>query len=187
MPSFDELKPILDRLDNQSLHLGNKEIRELPNILGKHEFPDAIVQGIYQNGRGILVCTSSRLIFIDKGIIYGLKVEDFPLNSISSIQYETGMLFGKISIFTSGNRADINQVDKKQARIFADFVRSKISHISSQHINSLEPLQCSNSTNEKKDSMDFTIEKLERLAALKERGVLTDNEFLTQKEKILNC
>ena len=37
-----------------------------------------------------------------KGFIFGLKVEDFPYDKISSIQYETGLIFGKLTIFTSG-------------------------------------------------------------------------------------
>ena len=59
-------------------------------------------------------------------LLYGLKVEDFPYDKITSIQYETGMFFGKVTIFASGNKADINQIDKKQAKDFGDYVRARI-------------------------------------------------------------
>jgi Bacterial PH domain len=91
---------------------GRKEIRELPNILWDTEDLLDIIQGTYNNGRGILVATSGRLIFIDKGMLYGLKVEDFSLDKISSIQYETGLLLASVTIFTSGNKAVIKNVAK---------------------------------------------------------------------------
>lgn len=188
MPSMDEIRPVLEKLDGASVLLGRKEIKELPSILWENEMPEAIIQGFYNNGTGILVCTNSRLIFIDKGLIYGLKVEDFPLKNISSIQYETGMIFGKITIFASGNKADIEQLDKKQARNFSEFVRSKISKGAETTSNAPPPIPTPNDTNitESKSSTDIMIEQLERLAALRDKGILTDEEFESQKAKILN-
>ena len=80
----------------------------------------------FNNGQGILVSTNRRLIFIDKGLIYGLKVEDFPIDKITSIQYETGLLVGKVKIHTSGNIASIENVEKLSSRSFAEFIREKI-------------------------------------------------------------
>lgn len=91
MPSMEEIKPILSQLDGASTFFAKKEIKELPSILWENEMPEAIIQGRYQNSIGVLVCTNKRLIFINKGV-FNLKVEDFPLNNVSSIQYETGML-----------------------------------------------------------------------------------------------
>jgi hypothetical protein len=180
MPSMEEIKPILSQLDGASTFFAKKEIKELPSILWENEMPEAIIQGRYQNSIGVLVCTNKRLIFINKGV-FNLKVEDFPLNNVSSIQYETGMIFGKITIFASGNRAEIDQVEKKRTRTFAEYARSKISASSST-----EQPQSTIQASVGVDSADIMIEKLEKLAALKDRGVLTEDEFLTQKEKILN-
>lgn len=183
MPSLEEIRPVIEKLDGASALLGKKEIKELPGILWENEFPEAIIQGMYNNGLGILVCTNSRLIFVDKGLLYGVKVEDFPLKNISSIQYETGMLMGKITIFTSGNRADIEQADKKQVRNFAEFVRAKISGQSIQQQVVAEP--ATSVTQTAVSNTDNMINQLERLAKLKEQGILTDEEFATQKAKIL--
>lgn len=183
MPSMEEVKSAINNLDGVSALLGRKEIKELPSILWENELPEAIIQGMYNNGLGILVCTNSRLIFIDKGMFYGLKVEDFALKNISSIQYETGMLMGKVTIFASGNRADIEQTDKKFARDFAEYVRSKIALLSSD---SSSNMGIPPATNDVKNTTDVMIEQLERLAILKEKGILTDDEFTTQKTKILN-
>ena len=114
-------------MSNISTFIGRKEINELPQILAPSEKIDHVIQGMYNNGQGILVSTNRRLLFVDKGLIYGLKVEDFPLDKISSIQYETGLLLGKVKIHTSGNIATIVNVEKTSARIFAEFVRDKLS------------------------------------------------------------
>ncbi len=86
-----------------------------------------IIQGFYNNGNGILVATNKRLIFVDKGLLFGLKVEDFPYDKITTIQYETGILFGKLTIFTSSNKAVIEQVVKSKVRVFGDWLRARIS------------------------------------------------------------
>ena len=106
--------------------MGRKEIKELPSILWEDENIERLVQGFYNGGLGILVATNKRLIFVDKGLVYGLKVEDFPYDKITSIQYKTGLLMGEITIFASGNKADISNIEKKQTRTFAEYTRARI-------------------------------------------------------------
>ncbi len=161
------------KLSNISNYLGRKEINELPQILAESETIDNIAQGTYNNGQGILVSTNRRLVFVDKGLLYGLKVEDFPLDKITTIQYETGLLLGEIKIHTSGNIAKIDNVEKANARAFAEFVRNKLS----QPKETTAPI-----INNQPDVYD----QLEKLAKLKEQGILTQEEFDTQKKKLLN-
>lgn len=170
---LDEIKSEIKNLNlsNASTFFGRKEINELPQILADNEKIDHIIQGTYNNGNGILVSTNRRLVFIDKGMFYGLKVEDFPLDKISSIQYETGLILGKVKIHTSGNIASIENVDKASSRLFAEYVRDKLSkpkEIISQ--NSSEP---------------NVLEQLEKLGKLKDNGILTETEFSEQKAKLL--
>lgn len=161
-------------LSNTSQFLGRKEINELPQILAVNENINNIVQGTYNNGSGILVSTNRRLIFIDKGLLYGLKVEDFPHDKISSIQYETGLLLAKIKIHTSGNIALIDNVEKSSARQFSEFVRDYISQPKQQ-----EQVVVQTS------SEPSILDQLEKLGKLKEMGILTDEEFNDQKKKLL--
>lgn len=158
-------------LSNISTFFGRKEINELPQILAENEKIDHIIQGTYNNGNGILVSTNRRLVFIDKGMIYGLKVEDFPLEKISSIQYETGLILGKVKIHTSGNIASIDNVEKASSRIFAEFVRDKLSKPK-------EPI----AQNSQEPNI---LEQIEKLGKLKDSGILTEAEFSEQKAKLL--
>lgn len=159
-------------LDNTSTFFGRKEINELPDILNANENIDNIIQGTFNNGQGILVSTNRRLVFIDKGLLYGLKVEDFPLDKITSIQYETGLILGKVKIHTSSNIANIDNVEKNAARKFAEFVRNKLS----------EPKTVTTLQN---NSEPNALEQLEKLGKLKESGIISEDEFNEQKKKLL--
>lgn len=179
MPSLAEIEKALEGRSAGVNFLSRKEIKELPSILWENELPETIIQGTYQNSNGVLVCTNSRLIFVNKGL-FSLKVEDFPLKNISSIQYETGMLLGKLTIYASGNRAVISNVDKNFLRNFAEYVRSRISGDSKSVVQT--PVQQESSSLSKDDEI---IAQLERLAVLKEKGILSDDEFTAQKARIL--
>jgi len=178
MPTLEQIKTQIKSINDLSKFLGKREIKELPDILWGNENVENLIQGLYNNSLGILVATNKRLIFIDKGLVFGLKVEDFPYDKISSIQYSTGLLLGKLTIFSSGNKAIIDNVDKKSVRIFGDFVRNKIT--------TKDAIETPASQSQQKtDNSDDIVSKLERLAKLKEQGILTDEEFIQQKQKIL--
>ena len=180
MPNIDEIKSQIKTLGGMDAYRGKREINELPNILAHNEPVLNIVQGYYSGGNGILVATDRRLVFIDKGMIYGLKVEDFPYDKLSSIQYETGMLLAKITIFTSGNQALIDNVDKKQARAFSEAVRERLSAPKA----TVAPLVAPTAPAPSAD--DEIITKLERLIKLREAGILNDSELAEQKQRILS-
>ena len=105
-------------------------------------------------------------------MLYGLKVKEFPIDKITSVSYKTGLIYGKFTI-TSKEDAVIELVDKNEIRPFAEHVTNKL--------NSKKTESSVNTSSE-----DDVVSKLERLAALKEKGILTDEEFLEQKTKILN-
>lgn len=173
MPSSEEIKDQISHLNDTSKLIGRKEIKELPNILWEDEIVENIVQGLYENKNGILVATNKRLVFVDKGLIYGLKVEDFPYDKITSIQYQTGMIFGELTIYASGNKADIKNVEKKRVRNFAEYVRSRITEKKDRTASKYD-----------EPGMDVA-EQIKRLADLKEQGILTEEEFSMKKKKLL--
>lgn len=176
MPTEEEVKTQIRNLNYGSKLLGYKEIKELPDILWENENIEKLVQGMYNGGQGILVATNKRLVFVDKGLIFGLKVEDFPYEKITSIQYKTGLVLGKITIFASGNKADIENVDKKQTRNFAEYVRAKITKTTDHATKSMSSSNTS--------SLDIA-DQIKKLADLRDSGILTEEEFITQKEKLL--
>ncbi|MDD3419731.1 MAG: PH domain-containing protein [Candidatus Gastranaerophilales bacterium] len=172
MPTIDEIRNQIKKLDPTDQLIGRWEINELPNILWKDEILEDLSPGAYNNGIGLVIATNKRLVFINKGI-FSLQVEDFPYNKITSVQYNLGLILGTVNIFCAGNSAEIKNIWKNQAKNFCDIARKQMEGIANKEIPS------------QKDN-DDTISKLERLALLKEQGILTEEEFISQKQKILS-
>ena len=164
-------------LKGSAVTFARKEINELPNILSPDELLCNLISGRYQNGLGLLVCTDRRLIFINKGMLSGIKVSDFPFSSISSIEYKTGILTGKIKIHASGNDSVIDNADKQHTRDFSEFTRMKIDESKASKIVHVE------SAPQQIDAAS----QLEKYAALFEKGLITREEFDAFKQKVLNC
>jgi hypothetical protein len=177
------LESALENLDSVSKGLlVKREIKELPNILREEELPEKLAAGRYNNGYGILVATGSRVIFIDKGMLGALKIEDFSYDRISSIESSTGMLMGEITIYVSGNKAKLESIPNDQLSLFADFVRSRISKANDKNQGSLSPAPV------------FTVpaptpvsiaDELEKFAKLRDQGIISDDEFNAQKTRLL--
>ena len=176
MPDSNKIENAIKNMTGASKFLARKEIKELPSILWEDELPERIVQGSYNNKTGILVATNKRLIFIDKGI-FSLKAEDFPYDKISSMQYSTGILMGGIEIYASGNKAEIKNVAKDQVKPFCEYVRARITK-TAPHASAPQAHIATSKGN--------IIDQLERLSKLKDKGILTEEEFKEQKQKLLN-
>ncbi|MDP9475631.1 MAG: PH domain-containing protein [Actinomycetota bacterium] len=178
MPTLEEVKAQIQQLDNFSKVASFREIRELPNILWEDEVIEKMIQGTYgsRSSIGVLVATNKRLCFVDKGLVYGVRVEDFAYDQITSMEYKTGLLLGRIIVYSAGNRAEIVNCEKAQVQAFTEYVRARTS---GRTVHASAPQQSA------LPDSDDPISRLERLAGLKERGILTDAEFQAEKRKIL--
>ena len=172
----DAINRVVSKLEGlEKSVLARKEIKELPDILWEDELPERIVAGTYNNGWGILCATNKRLLFVDKGLMFGLKVESYVYESISSVESKSGLLLGSVKVYASGNNEDFENVDKRQAHAFAQYVREKVSK---SRTPTAPPVQ-------QGPSSVSVAEELTRLADLMERGILTKEEFAQQKARLL--
>ena len=57
------------------------------------------------NGRTfwLIALTDKRIIFLDKGMVYGLK-QSYKPDTVNAVSGETGMMFGKITITDSADQ-----------------------------------------------------------------------------------
>ncbi|SIS66803.1 Short C-terminal domain-containing protein [Chryseobacterium ureilyticum] len=169
---LDEIKDELEKLDINPTFFAGKEIRELPDILSTEEKIIYLVEGRNKmtTHHIILVATDRRLIFVDKEFMYGLKVEDFSYNKISSIQYETGIMLASIDIQVSDNLVEIDGVGNYEAELFCEKVRDFMSRPDKYF----------------PDKPELTVfDQLEQLGRLKEKGILSEQEFNEQKKVLL--
>lgn len=170
---LDEIREELKKLDISPTIFARKEIHELPDILSADEKIVYLVEGRNKtnNHHIILVATDRRLIFVDKEFMYGLKVEDFSYSKISSIQYQTAVLLASIDIQVTDDIVEIDGVGRYHAELFCEKVRDFMSRPEGPTQNTPEP---------------SVLDQLEQLGRLKESGVLSEEEFLDQKKKLMN-
>jgi hypothetical protein len=153
-----------------------KELNHLPEVLSDGEQVLAFTSGLMDGNTWLVTLTDKRIIFLDKGMIYGLKQTTIDLDKVNSISGQTGIMFGKIAIEDSASQRVINNVWKKTVVAFTNKVRDAIE----ARKMSLRPAAPTT-----QPPADDVISRLERLASLLEKGVINQEEFAQQKAKIL--
>ncbi|WP_416139054.1 PH domain-containing protein [Halomonas sp. HK25] len=151
-----------------------KELNHLPELMHDGEQLMGFASGLMDNKTWLIALTDQRILLLDKGMFYGLSQTEFRLGNVSAISYETGMLMGKLVIQVGSVEHTITQVPKKAVATFAELARKAIDDAG-------EPKPSSHQA----PSGDDVVSRLERLASLRDRGVLSDDEFADQKAKIL--
>ena len=178
MPTLAQVQSQIKSVPGLSVFLKSREVQELPGILSDSEHIHDMVEGRSGGRKGILISTNERLIFVDKGMLGRLRVEDFPNDKVTSIQHDSGWstMVAKITVSVGGNEAEISHVPKKAAQVFCQGVRSRIS-AGKAAASGPGPVT----------AQSDMVTQLERLAKLRESGALTDEEFQAQKQKILSA
>jgi hypothetical protein len=176
MPSPSDIRQQIQRLGQVDTFGTKKEIGYLPEILSDDESVLALTSGLMDGNTWLIVCTEKRVIFLDKGMIYGLKQRETPLEKIHSIEQKTGLIFGSIGIWDGAARMDIKNVMKQTVQPFVEALNR-----------AREALKRSEGSRQRSpaDSGTDVVSQLERLANLRDRGVLTEAEFQAQKARIL--
>lgn len=154
-----------------------KELNHLPEILMDGEQVLAFTSGLMDGNTWLIALTDHRVLFLDKGLIYGLKQVSINLDKINSVSGTTGLFFGEIRIEDGASERVIKNVWKKTVVAFTNKVRDALHatrRAASAPVSAAAPA-----------AADDIVSKLERLATLKERGILTDAEFAEQKAKLL--
>lgn len=170
MPSYKQIEKQIADIGISTNFLPSTELKALPDVLHDGECIKGIARGLYKNRSGILVATTDRVIFFYKGRMWGERVEEFRYEKITSVEYNTGLIGGKITIYAAGNATQISSVPNAFCQPFAEAVR--------EIINSRQTLPAANAPDE-------FLSKLERLAALKTAGMLSEEEFALAKAKLL--
>jgi len=116
---------------------------------------------------GIFVSTDERIIFYGKKL-FGYDLESFPYEKISSIEVSKGLMGKKIKFMMSGNSASMKWIQKGEPVELVNFVRDKMG---------VKP--------EKSNEIDIP-SQIKKLSALKDDGILTDEEFNLKKTELLS-
>lgn len=164
----------IEKLGDYGAFFTKKERKYLPDVMDADEEVKAMTSGVMDGNTWLITVTNKRVLFLDKGMIAGLKQTDLLLDHITAVSSKTGLLLGEIHVATSGGSHQIKNIEKKYVpmvtNVLNDLLRNKDSVASAASAVASE---------------DDVIAKLERLAKLKEQGVLTDEEFAAQKAALL--
>lgn len=177
MPTtLKEVQKQLKRIKTADIFGTKKEIKYLPEILAHDEKIRCLTSGMMDGNTWLVVCTSKRVIFLDKGMFYGLKQAEIPLNKINSINQSAGFFFGTISIWYGTSSLVMTNVKKKSIKYFVHSTNKAIEDLDNNR---------REEGNEDNNLKDIVADELMKLAKLKEQGVLTQEEFDQQKAKLL--
>ncbi len=122
-----------------------------------------------QKRRGSLIVTDRRLIFYSKKI-GGHESHEFVYHLILSLDSKKGFQFGSIHLHAAGDQIEIQQVDKGEVERVTTAIRAHMNAPGAQ-----APAAAPASL----------ADELAKLAGLRDQGVLSDDEFATQKAKLL--
>jgi len=174
MPSIAEIKRQIDAYPNRYIFWTQKEIRALPEIIDHGETIRALTSGMVRGKTWLAVCTDRRLIFLNRGMLWGTEQAQMPLDRIQSIDHQFTFFFGSISVFDGINAFTLNMVLKSSILPFVKTTEEAM--YASRHGQPAQPTAAGPTD---------VASQLTKLAGLKEKGYLTDAEFQMQKKKLL--
>lgn len=165
----------IDKLQQLAVeHLDSNE-SALAVVLGTYE---ARLLGNDTLRSGILIATEKRLVFYAKKL-GGYDLESFGYRNISSFEQSKSPMGHKVSFFASGNKVSMKWI--VDAAAMASFTETVKSHLSSAH----EPSQQTSIAVQPDQNKDEIFEQLQKLGALRDSGIVTEDEFNAKKAEML--
>ena len=137
-----------------------------------------------------IIVTNQRVMYV-KRPMFGQEVRDFTFTEISSVTQDTGITFGTITLQLSGSGITFTRIINDRALPIMNAIRENISKPQTVAIDPTSLAQMATAINPQAAAAaqlpesSSTMDELEKLASLRSRGILTDAEFETEKEKIL--
>jgi hypothetical protein len=189
MPTIDEVWRQIRALPDRYIFYTRKEVRYLPKILAKDEKILALTSGYLKGSTWLCVCTSQRLLLINRGMFFGLRQVQMNLDRIQSIDSSFTIFFGTLRFWDGASSISISMVLKSTIHPFVRTVQEAMDRYKRQMVFDLaHRAQSAHRTAEQTGTtaakQDFVTE-LERLGKLRAEGHLSDAEFEQAKAKLL--
>lgn len=194
MPTLSEIRAQIAAIPHRYIFFTGKEIRALPEILSEREDVRAITSGMLDGDTWLAVCTNKRLVFVNRGMVYGLRQIQLPLDRIQTIDHAYGLMFGEIRVWDNATQFTLRMVLRPSIVPFVKTVQEEMRREKKEAkvmtIANLPPAMGGAPTKPQASSpaasaaMELA-EQLERLAKLRDSGVLSEQEFQASKKRIL--
>lgn len=130
-------------------------------------------QGLNKQRNGALILTDQRVVFYRKFLLTEV-CETIPLDKITSIDRSRG-IHGQLTIHAAATILHFKSLEMKRLDEMHERLERRVGEMASRVQDVRAPAPAD----------DSTVGQIERLAALRDKGVLTDEEFAAQKSRLL--
>lgn len=179
MPTLEQVKQQIANYPHTYIFWTWKEVRALPKILEKDEVVRAVTSGLMDNATWLLVCTDRRVIFLNCGMFFGVQQASIPLDRIQSIDYNFTIYFGSITVSDASKNYSLGMITRASILPFVKTTEELMYKARKAHGKPVPDAPPASAP------MDVTTQLL-KLAELREKGHLTEEEFTAQKRKLLS-
>jgi len=158
-----------------------KEVKALPDIIQDDEQIKYAISGDILFNTVLAVLTQKRIVFVDKGLMYGIKTTEIPLDKITQVSYSKALMSGKLSIKNGDHDTTLEIMEKKYAPIMAEKIKEyseAYKHALHGHVeNASAPI----SSVTELDGPD----QIRKYKSLLDDEIITQQEFDAKKKQIL--
>ena len=156
------------------------EIKELPEILEDDEIIVAATDARHdKSANGLLLVTQKNMIYVRKIILSLPTIKIIPNEKIQSVSLINDPISPKMKVETDKDVLFYEFFcEKKDGEEFYFKIQDIYNNTSQQN-------QTTSEVSVEKHSSEQVFEQLEKLGSLREKGILTEHEFLEQKKKLL--
>lgn len=179
MPTTEQIQAQVNKVRHRYIFCTQKEIRYLAQVLNEGEDVLALTSGFMDGHTWLAVCTNRRVLFIDRGMFFGLRQVQMNLDRIQSIDSSHTLIFGRIRMWDGAASVSIGMVLKSSIGPFVRTVQEAMDKYKREMA-----FDIAKSVTSATGVRDLTVE-LERLSKLKAEGHLSEAEFQAAKTKLL--
>jgi hypothetical protein len=132
-----------------------------------------VVPGTHERGGGVLVLTDVRLLFFLRRVL--TPTLDLPLGRIDAVNTSSGMATGEVALSVGEDVVAVSRIAKGDVEPTAEAIRQAVALI---------PREPEASSRAQSQVDPFVA--MEKLAHLRDTGVLTEAEFAAKKQELLD-
>ena len=156
-PVDDRPDPVAARIQElatqklSSKFMVHRELKSLPHCCIRERSCSTSPKASIRASEETIVVTDRRVMFVEHGVMRS-RLEDFPYERVSSVQSQAGVMMGGLTIYASGNAAEISDVSpKERAHEIGEFVSARSciqvanGRLSKRRAQSWRPIRSNNS------------------------------------------
>lgn len=152
-----------------------KELKALPEYINSDEDIKYVTSGFYENNTILLVLTNQRMLFLDKGLVYGVNKIEIPIDKINSVSYKKGLVLSNLKMFNGAAPIEVQNIANNTIEELTKEINNAIRNYNTPSNQSVNMIQNSFSA----------ADEIKKFKELLDLGVITKEEFDLKKKDLL--